>query len=169
MTDSKQDLLEIFNNCVQAIETGQATIEDCLVRYADVDGLEDMLHSVGAIYRLPQPTMSSTRKDALAQQLIQQMKRQSVKQQSRPLPLSATFSLAMVLLIFFCSGLLFIGQTSPFTPPLKASVEPAVTLTMLHSPVISITSTSTLDDLTEKTKSFLTNPKLFNSFKAKLN
>jgi Domain of unknown function (DUF5667) len=96
------DTAEIFRQCLQAIEQDHATVDECIARYPDVDGLRDMLEATNLVRGLPRLTMSSPRKAALAQQLTAQIKARKAVAQPRPSRwfhrLLAATAIAIVLL-----------------------------------------------------------------------
>jgi hypothetical protein len=168
MKGTTPDLLEVFNTCVEAIETRQATIAQCLDRYANIDGLEPLLLTLETVESLPRPALSRAQKDVIARQLVQQLKERPVRPQALPTQFSVAFSLAIGMFVLFCIGLFLIAQAtssaSPASQPLSTTLPtlPTIVTTPADAPV-------SIEVLAEKTKACLVNPRQFNSFRAKLN
>jgi hypothetical protein len=171
MKGTTPDLLEVFNTCVEAIETRQATIAKCLDRYANIDGLEPLLLTLETVESLPRPALSRVQKDVIARQLVQQLKERPVRPQALPTQFSVAFSLAIGMFVLFCIGLFLIAQAtssaSPASQPLSTTLPTLPTLpTIVTTPADAPVS---IEVLAEKTKACLVNPRQFNSFRAKLN
>ncbi len=95
------DAIEIFERCLQAIEAGTATIEECVARYPQVQGLEQMLRTVQSANLLPQGALSPASRRTLERRLIAQINTMPVKPVRRfPLTLlAASGAVAAVVLI----------------------------------------------------------------------
>jgi hypothetical protein len=69
MTDP--DLAEILDTCIAEVRSGQATVEDCLRRYAGhAPALEPLLHQAARLTGLPAVTMSPDAVDALERRML---------------------------------------------------------------------------------------------------
>jgi Domain of unknown function (DUF5667) len=71
---SAQNSSDILERCLQAIERGDATIEQCVAQNPGVEGLDAMLQAASAVQRIPRPVMPLTSKQALEQRLVARMK-----------------------------------------------------------------------------------------------
>ncbi len=67
---SHPDLHETLNNCLQAIETGQATVEDCVKEYPEFERLGDLLRAAMVVRELPTVALPPARKLELKEQLL---------------------------------------------------------------------------------------------------
>src|SRR6185295_1962386 len=114
---SERDRVEIFRQCLQAIEHDQATVDECIARYPDVDGLRNILEATDLVRGLPHPAISSQRKAALAQQLAAQMKaRQAVTQRQTPRGLHRLLAATAILIILIASGVAVLGAAELAVP-----------------------------------------------------
>jgi hypothetical protein len=71
---SEQDRAEIFRQCLEALEQGHSTVEQCIARYPEIPDLREMLDISQTARRISPPVMSAARKQALRNQLTTQMK-----------------------------------------------------------------------------------------------
>ncbi len=114
---SERDRIEIFRQCEQAIEQGQATLDECIARYPEVDGLREMLEATDLVRGLLHPAMSSQRKAVLAQQLAVQMKtRKSPIHRQSPRGLHRLLAVTAMLIILVMSGTLLLGSAELAVP-----------------------------------------------------
>jgi uncharacterized protein DUF5667 len=114
---SERDRVEIYRQCVQAIEQGQATLEGCVARYPEVDGLREMLETTDLLRGLPHPAMSSQRKAALAQQLAAQLKgRKPPAHSQSPRGLHRLLAVTAILIILVMAGTLLLGSAALAVP-----------------------------------------------------
>lgn len=111
---SKQDRAEIFRQCVDALEKGHTTVEQCILRYPDIPDLREMLEVTQTARRISPPAMSVARKQALRNQLTSKMKsRQRVLlPQTKQWGRWAAFVPACLLVIFISGATLLYAADS---------------------------------------------------------
>ncbi len=103
------DRIDLLAACLQAIESGQATIEDCITRFPEVEELGDMLRLALAVRAEPHPKLPEARKIVLERRLTRLLTERTKAQRSRvPLFRLPAFRLAVAfaafVLIFAVSG-----------------------------------------------------------------
>src|SRR5262245_18170210 len=102
---STSDSTDILELCLQAIEQGNATVEQCAARYPEIVSLGEMLLVAMAARNIPRPVMSLVAKRALEQRLIATMNATRRPQARRALGvrywlrLPVTFAVMLVLLL----------------------------------------------------------------------
>src|SRR5690348_5935504 len=71
---SVRDFPEILEQCLQAIDSGTATIEACVSSHPDVEDLREMLEAAAVVRASAavRASMATDRKEALEQRLMQQ-------------------------------------------------------------------------------------------------
>lgn len=95
------DKVDILNSCLRAIESGKATVEDCIARYPDVKGLENLLRLALAMRQQAPVKMPEARKIALERRLVQVMKTRT----RQPQPwLRFTIGFAALLIVLSISS-----------------------------------------------------------------
>jgi hypothetical protein len=99
---SARDSVEVLDACLKAIERGEATIDECVARYPDVDGLREMLHAAAGARAMPRPVMSATARNVLEQRLRRRMAESGPRRSFRswlrvPMTLAATALLALAI------------------------------------------------------------------------
>jgi Domain of unknown function (DUF5667) len=103
------DSTDILELCLQAIEQGNATVDQCAARYPEIAGLGEMLHVAIAARNIPRPVMSLVAKKALEQQLIATMSKSRQPQPRRSQPirqwLRVPVTLAAMLVLLLGTGL----------------------------------------------------------------
>jgi hypothetical protein len=114
---SERDRVDIFRECLHAIELGEATVDECMARYPEVEGLRDMLRATDLVRRLPHPTMSSQRKAVLAQQLAAQLKaRKPIARSPVPHGLHRLLAVTAILIILVMSATVLLGSAELAVP-----------------------------------------------------
>src|SRR5258706_4878730 len=103
--NSRRDPTDILTVCLHAVESGKSTIEDCVARYPEVEGLGDLLRAALIVRTQPRPKMATAHKTDLERRLLTNFNQRYVPQQRRTFWLRLSFSLAAVLLIFVVSAI----------------------------------------------------------------
>jgi hypothetical protein len=106
---------ETLNRCLQAIESGQATVESCIAAHPDFVELRQLLGAANVVQELPRPLLPQAHKLALRSQALSSYrasntsrKRSAVSRMSlRLMPRWAVGALAASLVVV----LLFVGGT----------------------------------------------------------
>src|SRR5215468_6126242 len=70
---SPEEQAEIFRICLQAIERGSETIDQCVARYPAMTDLREMLEVSLRAQRLPRVTLPAAQKRSLEQRLLSQL------------------------------------------------------------------------------------------------
>src|SRR5258707_861271 len=73
------DYSGVLAHCLDEIENGQSTVEQCLIRYPQYPELERMLYTVSAVRSLPQAEMPSADRDAIRARALASLRATSVK------------------------------------------------------------------------------------------
>src|SRR4051794_11538850 len=120
----RQDLSEIFEQCAEAIQYGEATLEECVARYPNVEGLRQMLQAVNSVRSLPQQPMRVASKRALERRLLSRLPQQPIRQ-ARRLPFPITFASASAAILAVIV-LLFVAATNR-DAPLRVAAVPTAT------------------------------------------
>src|SRR5258708_31812193 len=139
---SEYDWIEIFDTCLRAVEQGKASIEQCVRRSPQVEGLREMLETAEAARHLPVISMASARKAEIGKQLASKIKVSKTASRRparlwRPLPLTY----AATLLFMFVVGVVLVRavlQRSSLQQPATASI---TNITASATPELQITDT----------------------------
>jgi hypothetical protein len=112
-------LANILASCLQAIESGKATVEDCVARYPEVKNLEAQLRSALAMRTKLRLTMVDSRKTALERRLVSAMnekvRQQRVARRSRVWTrLGVVFAAVALVMV---SGGVLLRQSAQFALP----------------------------------------------------
>ncbi len=105
---SEQNQVEIFRVCMQAIEQKKATVDQCVAHYPQVEGLRELLEASTLASRMPHVGLADSRKKALEQRLIAQMKSRKPATVQRDLRWWRRLPLAFMAALLF----LIIGGTT---------------------------------------------------------
>ena len=97
-----RDSIDVLDACLKAIERGEATINECVARYPDADGLREMLQAAAGARAMSRPVMSVTARNVLEQRLRRNMAESGPQRSIRhwlriPMTLAATALLALVI------------------------------------------------------------------------
>jgi hypothetical protein len=100
---SALEAAQILDVCLQKIERGQATIEDCVAEYPYYYELGELLRVAAAVHNMPHPVMAPKAKAALKQQTLAKLKIVA-KPRHRRLPAVARLAAILALVLFIFSG-----------------------------------------------------------------
>src|SRR5512147_2744453 len=74
------DRTEILEQCLTAIERGQATVESCVARYPEFTNLEDLLRAATVLRALPLATLAEPTRSEIRQRMMEKYRaRQGVR------------------------------------------------------------------------------------------
>src|SRR5258708_9564235 len=115
---SEQNQVEIFRVCMQAIEQKKATVDQCGADYPQVEGLRELLEASTLASRMPHVGLADSRKKALEQRLIAQMKSRKPATVQRDLRWWRRLPLAFMaaLLFFIIRGTTLISASASAPP-----------------------------------------------------
>ncbi len=106
---------DILDACLKALERGDATVNDCIARYPQIDGLREMLMAAQDARAMGRPVMSMAARTALEQRLVARMEtsqhgtRRVTRLWTRiPLTLAAT----AILILVIAAGVVRVSHTS---------------------------------------------------------
>lgn len=107
---TSRDEIEILNQCLQAIERRQATVETCVARYPDFAELSDLLHAAMFMQELPQPSLAMQDKAAIRQQVLAQYQSKSARKTKPSMSVPRWFRVVLIaslscLFLFWGSGI----------------------------------------------------------------
>src|SRR5260221_12953822 len=115
---SEQNQVEIFRVCMQAIEQKKATVDQCVAHYPQVEGLRELLEASTLASRMPHVGLADSRKKALEQRLIAQMKSRKPATVQRDLRWWRRLPLAlMAARLFLIFGRAPVTRASASRPP----------------------------------------------------
>lgn len=95
------DRADILASCLDALESGQATVEDCVARYPDYKGLGDVLRLSLALRAESALKLAETRKVALERRLMRMVVEQKRHAAPRMRWLRAAFGVAALVAVVF--------------------------------------------------------------------
>jgi hypothetical protein len=154
---TEQNVSDIFQSCIQAIQDGTATVEDCIARYPQVDDLEQLLRTVQTVQQLPEGTLSTSFKKSLERRLTNRMDYLPPAQTRR---FSITFAVATSAIMALIVTFIFITLKSISTPqPASYSTPIPVTspsATILGDFAVSITISGVIKSVTSHDSGNLT-------------
>jgi hypothetical protein len=105
---------ETLSRCLQAIESGQATVESCIAAYPEFVELRQLLGAVNVVQELPRPLLPQAHKLALRAQTLTSYRASAAAKRRVPLarkPLRlmprwalGAFALSLAVLLLFVGG-----------------------------------------------------------------
>lgn len=98
------DRSDILNSCLQAVESGESTIEECEAKYPDFKGLGSLLRLAMAVQEQSRLRMPEARRNALERRLTQLAKTRASAQRSPRRWLVPLVSVAAVFIVLFVLG-----------------------------------------------------------------
>src|SRR5512140_762728 len=106
VSNNPNNIDEILDRCLQAVESGQMTIEQCAARYPNHPELAHMLRMAAAFRELPRPLMpSSAQLQRRLQAQLRERVRATAPRRTPSFPLRRLLlTIGVMLLIVFIGG-----------------------------------------------------------------